>query len=49
MGVAAAGDGAALEVGDDAVEAVAEGRPVRGEEQDREAEQPEHEEVQRRG
>ena len=45
MGVSAAGDGAALQVGDDAVEAVAEGRAMRGEQQDREAEQPEHEEV----
>ena len=49
MGVSAAGHGAALEVGDDAVEAVAEGRPMRGEEQDREAEEPEDEEVQRPG
>ena len=46
LAVAAAGHGAALQVGDDAVEALAEGGAMRGEEQDRDAEQPEDEEVQ---
>ena len=47
LGVAAARHGAALQVGDDLVEAVAERVAAGGEEQDQHAEEPEHDEVER--